>query len=180
LVSKVQTDELGNYLTTLPIGNNYAFNVNRKGYLFFSENYNLTNGKIDSIFLADIPLQPIENGAIIILKNIFFDTKMTALKPASITELNKVLQLMLDNPTLKILISGNTDNIGKPQDNFTLSNGRALSVINYLLASKQIEKNRLQYKGLGATKPVADNTTEQGRSINRRTELSVINIGTLK
>jgi outer membrane protein OmpA-like peptidoglycan-associated protein len=180
LVSKVQTDELGNYLTTLPIGNNYAFNVNRKGYLFYSENYDLTNGNIDSVFQADIPLQPIETGAIIILKNIFFDTKMTELKPASIAELNKVLQLMLDNPTLKILITGHTDNIGKPQDNFTLSNGRALSVINYLLASKQIEKNRLQYKGLGATKPVADNTTEQGRAINRRTELNVISIGILK
>lgn len=180
LVSKVQTDEQGNYLTTLPIGNNYAFNVNRKGYLFYSENYDLTTSKIDSVFQADIPLQPIEAGAIIVLKNIFFDTKMTALKPASIAELNKVLQLMLDNPTLKILITGHTDNIGKPQDNFTLSNGRALSVINYLLASKQIVKDRLQYKGLGATKPVADNTTEEGRAINRRTELSVISIGIVK
>jgi len=180
LLSKVQTDEQGNYLTTLPIGNNYAFNVNRQGYLFYSENYELTDSNLDSVFHVDIPLQPIETGAVIILKNIFFDTKMTELKPASITELNKVLQLMLDNPTLKILITGHTDNIGKAQDNYTLSNGRALAVINYLLASKKIEKNRLQFKGLGATKPIENNDTEQGRSINRRTELSVIGVDNLK
>ena len=180
IVSKVQTDEQGNYLTTLPIGNNYAFNVNRKGYLFYSENYDLTTGKIDSVFQADIPLQPIAAGANIILKNIFFDTKLTALKPASVAELNKVVRLLLDNPTLKILITGHTDNVGKPQDNITLSNGRALAVINYLLAGNQITKERLQYKGLGAAKPIADNSTEQGRAINRRTELSVISTGNLK
>jgi outer membrane protein OmpA-like peptidoglycan-associated protein/tetratricopeptide (TPR) repeat protein len=173
LISKVQTDEEGNYLTTLPVGKDYAFNVNRKGYLFFSENYNINNNS-DSVYTADIPLQPIEAGAAIILKNIFFDSKKTELKPASIVELDKVIQLMNDNPRLKILISGYTDNVGKPQDNLTLSNGRSLAVVNYLLASKQIARERLQFKGLGAAKPIADNTTEEGKALNRRTELSVI------
>lgn len=173
LISKVQTDEEGNYLTTLPVGKDYAFNVNRKGYLFFSENYNIS-ASMDSSFTADIPLQPIETGASIILKNIFFDTKKTELKPASIVELDKVIQLLNDNPKLKILITGFTDNVGKPQDNLALSNSRSLSVVNYLLASKQIARERLQYKGLGAAKPIADNNSEQGRALNRRTELSVI------
>ena len=174
LISKVQTDEDGNYLTTLPVGKDYAFNVNRKGYLFFSENYDLTDNKIDSVFTANIPLQPIEAGAAIVLKNIFFDTKKTELKPGSIVELNKVIQLMNDNPDLKIIITGHTDNIGKAADNLQLSNNRALAVINYLLASKQIGKDRLQSKGLGAAKPIADNATENGRALNRRTELSVM------
>ncbi|MEP7107666.1 MAG: OmpA family protein [Ferruginibacter sp.] len=178
LISKVQTDEEGNYLTTLPVGKEYAFNVTRKGYLFFSENYNLNDRTIDSVFTANIPLQPIEAGAAIVLKNIFFDSKKTELKPESIVELDKVIQLMSDNPRLKILISGHTDIVGKPEDNLLLSNGRALSVIRYLLASRQIAKDRLQSKGLGATKPIADNSTEQGRSLNRRTELSVISNGT--
>ncbi|MDB5279966.1 MAG: OmpA/MotB domain protein [Ferruginibacter sp.] len=173
LISKVQTDEDGNYLTTLPVGKDYAFNVNRKGYLFFSEHYNI-DASSDSVYTADIPLQPIETGASIILKNIFFDTKKTALKPASIVELDKVIQLMNDNPKLKIVITGFTDNVGKPQDNVVLSNGRALSVVNYLLASRQIARERLQFKGLGAAKPIADNSTEQGKALNRRTELSVI------
>jgi outer membrane protein OmpA-like peptidoglycan-associated protein/tetratricopeptide (TPR) repeat protein len=173
LISKVQTDEEGNYLTTLPVGKDYAFNVNRKGYLFFSENYNLNNNS-DSVYTADIPLQPIEAGAAVILKNIFFDSKKTELKPESIVELDKVIQLMNDNPKLKVLISGYTDNVGKPQDNLILSNGRSLAVVNYLLASKQIAKDRLQFKGFGSAKPIADNNTEQGKALNRRTELSVI------
>lgn len=174
LVSKVQTDEDGNYLTTLPIGKDYAFNVNRKGYLFFSENYDLRQHTIDSVFTADIPLQPIEPGASIVLKNIFFDSKKTDLKPESMAELNSVIKLMIENPNLKILISGHTDNVGKPQDNSMLSTNRALAVINYLLASRQIAKGRLQYKGFGETKPIADNTTEEGKAKNRRTEMSVI------
>ncbi len=173
LISKVQTDEDGNYLTTLPVGKDYAFNVNRKGYLFFSENYNINNNS-DSVYTADIPLQPIEAGAVVILKNIFFDSKKTDLKPESIVELDKVIQLMNDNPKLKILISGYTDNVGKPQNNLTLSNGRSLAVVNYLLASKQIARDRLQSKGSGEAKPIADNATDQGKALNRRTELRVI------
>ncbi|MFT3681624.1 MAG: OmpA family protein [Ferruginibacter sp.] len=174
LVSKLQTDEYGNYLTTLPVGKDYAFNVNRKGYLFFSENYDLSSNKIDSVFTADIPLQPIEPGAAIVLKNIFFDSKKAELKPESTLELDKVVQLLVDNPNLKILISGHTDNVGKPADNLQLSNARAAAVVKYLLASQKIAKERLQSKGLGETKPVAGNTTEENRAKNRRTELSVI------
>jgi len=174
LISRVQTDENGNYLTTLPVGKDYAFNVNRKKYLFFSENYNLNDQSIDSVFTANIPLQPIEAGAAIVLKNIFFDSKKTELKPESMVELNKVIQLLNDNPKLKILITGHTDNVGKAPENLLLSNGRAQSVINYILASRQVAKERLQSKGAGATKPIADNTTEQGKALNRRTELSVI------
>lgn len=174
LISRVQTDEDGNYLTTLPVGKEYAFNVNRKGYLFFSENYNLNDRSIDSVFTANIPLQPIEAGAVIVLKNIFFDSKKTELRPESMVELNKVIQLMNENPKLKILISGHTDNVGKPADNITLSNGRALAVINFLLASRQIIRERLQAKGVGEAQPIADNNTESGKALNRRTELSVI------
>lgn len=174
LVSRVQTDEEGRYLTTLPVGKEYAFNVNRKNYLFFSENYNLINPSIDSVFTADIPLQPIEAGAAIVLKNIFFDSRQTELKPESIVELDRVIQLMSDNPKLKILITGHTDNVGKPADNLVLSNARAAAVVNYLLASRQITRDRLQSKGMGPSKPLADNATEQGRALNRRTELSVI------
>jgi outer membrane protein OmpA-like peptidoglycan-associated protein/tetratricopeptide (TPR) repeat protein len=174
LMSKVQTDETGNFLTTLPVGNDYAFNVNRKGYLFYSENYNLNDRSIDSIFTANIPLQPIEAGAAIVLKNIFFDSKKTELSPESTVELNKLIQLLKDNQQLKILITGHTDNIGKAADNELLSNGRAESVIRYILATKLFSKDRLQSKGMGANQPIADNSTEKGRAANRRTEMTVI------
>ncbi|MGE5107782.1 MAG: OmpA family protein, partial [Sphingobacteriales bacterium] len=174
-ISKLQTDESGNYLITLPVGKDYAFNVNRKGYLFYSDNFSLSKNPVDSVYTKDIPLQPIELNANIVLKNIFFDTKKFDLKPESMVELDKVVQLMKDNPNIKILISGHTDNVGKPQDNLVLSNARAKSAINYLLY-KGIRIERLQWKGFGSTKPVADNKTEAGRAQNRRTELTVVGL----
>ena len=173
LISKLQTDEEGNYLVTLPVGKDYAFNVRRKGYLFYSENYNMRSISSDSTYTADIPLQPIEANAHIILKNVFFDSKETGLKPESITELDNVVRLMNENPNMKILISGYTDNVGKPADNLALSKGRAVAVVNYLL-QKGVNTARLSFKGLGEADPVADNATEQGRALNRRTELSVV------
>ncbi|MFM2359856.1 MAG: hypothetical protein RLY16_1849 [Bacteroidota bacterium] len=174
LVSRVATDEDGNYLTTLPVGHQYVFNVNRRGYLFFSSNYTLSNNNNDSFFTADIPLQPIEPGAAIVLKNVFFETNKTVLSAASQIELNSVIQLMNDNPQLKILLTGHTDNVGKASDNLLLSEGRAKAVIQYLLSSGTISKERLTAKGMGATKPISDNTTEEGKAKNRRTELTVI------
>lgn len=175
LISKLQTDEDGNYLVTLPVGKEYAFNVNRKGYLFYSENYHISEGSTDSTFEADIALQPIEANAHIILKNVFFDTKKAELKPESVTELDNVVKLMNENPNVKILISGYTDNVGKPADNLILSKGRAVAVVNYLLG-KGVKNERLNFKGNGETNPVADNKTEEGRALNRRTELSIVSV----
>ena len=173
VISNVQTDEEGNYLITLPVGKNYAFNVNRKGYLFFSESFMLQQKEDDNPYDISIGLTPIEVNASIVLKNIFFDTKKAVLKPESLIELDKVIQLLKENPTLKIEIDGHTDNVGKPADNLLLSNNRAKSVVTYLL-TKGIAANRLSSKGFGATKPVADNTKEEGRAQNRRTELKVL------
>ena len=173
VLSRVQTDETGNYLITLPVGKDYAFNVNRKGYLFFSENFSLSQKIPDSTYHIDIPLQPIEANAAIILKNIFFDVNKYDLKTESTSELDKVVMLLKDNPTLKIQISGHTDNVGKAADNLKLSNDRAQSVVKYIV-TKGIDIKRLTFKGFGATVPIATNDTEEGRARNRRTELSVI------
>lgn len=173
VMSKVQTDETGNYLVTLPVGMDYAFNVNRKGYLFFSENFSLREKAPDSTYHIDIPLQPIETNASIVLKNIFFDSKQFDLKPASTSELDKLFVLLRDNPGLKIQIGGHTDNVGKAEDNLVLSNNRAQAVVKYLVG-KGIDGQRLSFKGFGATQPVADNGTEEGRARNRRTEVKVV------
>jgi len=173
LSSKVQTDEQGNYFITLPVGKDYVFNVNRKGYLFYSDNFLLSQRSPDSTYEKNIPLQPIEVNASIVLKNIFFETNKFELDPKSQAELDKIVQLLNDNPTLKIEISGHTDNVGKPSDNLSLSNNRAKSVVGYLVG-KGIASSRLVAKGYGETKPVAGNTTEEGKAKNRRTELKVI------
>lgn len=172
-ISRVQTDEKGNYLITLPVGKDYAFNVNRKGYLFYSDNYSLRDKSPDSTYEKNIPLQPIEVNAAIVLKNIFFDFNRYDLKPESQVELDKVIQLMQENPTVKIQIEGYTDNVGNASDNMKLSGNRAKAVVNYLV-SKNISITRLTAKGFGATKPIADNAMEEGRAQNRRTELKVV------
>ena len=173
MVSQLQTDEHGNYLITLPIGKDYVFNVNRKNYLFYSDNFSLMNNSADTAFHLDIPLQPIEAGASIVLKNIFFDSKKWELKPESQTELNKVVQLLNDNPLLKIEITGHTDNVGNPADNLRLSVDRAKSVVKYLITNG-IAANRLMSKGFGEAKPIAPNSSEETRAQNRRTELKVV------
>ncbi len=173
VASKVQTDERGNYLITLPVGRDYAFNVNRKGYLFYSENFPLSQKTADSTYNIDIPLQPLEANATVILKNIFFDVSKFSLRPESQIELNRVVALMKENPTLNIQINGHTDNVGKPAENLKLSNDRAQAVVTYLI-SQGIAAKRLAYKGFGDAQPVDDNKTEAGRAQNRRTELKVV------
>lgn len=172
IISKLQTDEEGNYLVTLPVGKDYAFNVNRRGYLFYSDNFSLAKNNPDAEFTVNIPLQPIEKGATIVLKNIFFATGKFDLENESKTELDKLVTLLNDNPNLKIQIDGHTDNVGQEKDNLLLSTNRAKSVVGYLL-SKGINTQRLTYKGFGSTKPVAGNITEAEKALNRRTELSI-------
>lgn len=172
IISLVETDETGNYLITLPTGRDYAFNVNRKGYLFYSENFQLAQRAPDSTYIIDIELQPITKDASIVLKNIFYETGSKELSPDSEVELAKLVQLLKDNPALKIQINGHTDAVGKANDNLVLSNGRAQSVMDYLIRNG-IQSARLSFKGFGATQPIADNNSEEGRAKNRRTEVKV-------
>ncbi len=173
ILSKVQTDETGNYLITLPVGKDYAFNVNRRGYLFFSENFPMSQKIADSTYHIDIPLKPIKANATIVLNNIFFDVNSFEIRPESTVELDQIVALMKDNPSLRIQINGHTDNVGKPQDNLLLSRNRSKAVVNYLI-SKGIEANRLASQGYGETQPLADNNTAEGRAKNRRTEMKVL------
>ncbi len=170
---KVQTNENGEYLITLPLGKDYAFNVNRKGYLFFSESFPFSQKVADSTYTIDIALQPIQTNASVVLKNIFFDVNQFQLQPASVTELNRVVSLLNDNPEISVMISGHTDNTGNADENLKLSENRAKAVVDYLIDHK-IDAARLKYKGFGASMPIGDNHTEKGRAANRRTEMTVL------
>ncbi|RYY91048.1 MAG: flagellar motor protein MotB, partial [Chitinophagaceae bacterium] len=171
--SRLQTDETGQYLVTLPIGKDYVLNVNRKGYLFYSDQFLLREKASDSTYRKDIPLQPIEVNASVVLRNIFFDVKQYELRPESRVELDRLVQFLRDNPTVRIQIEGHTDNVGKPADNQKLSELRARAVMQYL-NQKAIKNERVTAKGFGETQPVAPNTTEGGRAQNRRTEVKIV------
>ena len=169
---RIQTDELGKYYIPLPSGKDYTFTVNRKGYLFYSELYELSKKQSDSTYQKDIRLQPVELNTITAFKNIQFQTNSYQLLPVSLIELDKLLQVLNDNPAVKIQINGHTDNTGKESDNLTLSTRRAKSVVDYLVG-KGIDIKRLSFKGYGSSKPLADNVSEEGRSKNRRTEFEI-------
>jgi len=172
VLSDVQTDETGFYFITLPVGKNYTFTVNRKGYLFYSDVFNLADKPSDSTYEKNILLQPVELNAIVRMKNIQFPNNSFQLEPVSMIELNKLIQLMNDNPSLKIQINGYTDNVGNDADNLKLSENRAKAVVDFLV-TKGIDAKRMTWKGFGETQPIADNSTEEGRALNRRTEFKI-------
>ena len=107
-----------------------------------------------------------------VFNNILFKNNSYELPSAAFIELDKLLQVLNENPTIKLEISGHTDNIGKQEDNLLLSTNRAKEIVSYL-NSKGVDSKRLSYKGYGASKPIADNNTDAGRSMNRRTEFTV-------
>lgn len=162
----------GSYLVTLPYGHDYALNMLRKGYLFYSEHFSLTNLNATNTFNKDVALAPIGKGEKMVLSNVFFATGSHDLMKESETELNKLVQFLQNNPTLKLEIQGHTDNVGKDADNLELSNQRAKAVVDFLVQAG-IDKTRLTSKGYGATQPIAPNDTEEGRAQNRRTEFHI-------
>ena len=105
--------------------------------------------------------------------NIFYDFDKSTLRPESISELDRMVLLMSQNPTIKIELSSHTDNVGSNEYNITLSQARAQSVVDYLI-SKGISKDRLVAKGYGKSIPIATNDTEEGRQLNRRTEFKIL------
>lgn len=164
----------GEYKIVLPTGANYGFRAEAKGYYPASDNLDLANLSTYSEITKDLYLSPIEVGQTIRLNNIFFETAKSDLKPESYPELDRAVQFLNDNASLKIAISGHTDNVGNNSANATLSTARAKSVMDYL-ASKGIAASRMTSKGFGETKPVATNDTDEGRQLNRRVEFTIVN-----
>jgi outer membrane protein OmpA-like peptidoglycan-associated protein len=163
----------GEFLVSLPSGRDYALNVSREGYLFYSDNFTLSQESATAPKQLEVPLKRIEEGSSVVLNNVFFDVDQYKLKPQSKVELDKLIEFLKLNPELRIEISGHTDNVGTDEANKVLSQNRAQSVVDYLLENG-ISKDRLSAKGFGESKPIASNDNEEGRAKNRRTEFEVI------
>lgn len=99
-----------------------------------------------------------------------FESGSSIIKPESYELLNKILESSIVAENLKIGVYGHTDNLGSASANEKLSTERAVSVKNYLI-SKGIKEVRLEAKGFGSEKPVADNKTADGRAKNRRVQI---------
>jgi outer membrane protein OmpA-like peptidoglycan-associated protein len=164
----------GEFLLCLPLGKNYGLTIEKTGYLFCSRNFNLEHSysKAKPLDLS-IGLDPIEPGKVTRLDNIFFETDSFSLKSESKPQLNEMFTFLTSNPGWIVEIGGHTDNKGSESYNIQLSEKRAAAVVHYLI-ERGIPYKRLRSKGYGFSKPVADNSTEEGRGANRRTEFKIV------
>jgi len=162
----------GKFLVSLPAGKNYGIAVKKEGYLFHSENFDIPAAAGYQEYVKEIGLKNIAVGTKIVLRNIFFDFDKSTLRPESTYELERLVQLLKDVPTMAIEIGGHTDSKGSDEYNMKLSASRAQSVMDYV-ATHGIDKSRLSSKGYGETKPMGTNDTEDGRQMNRRTEFEI-------
>jgi OmpA-OmpF porin, OOP family len=174
MVAMVESDAVtGDYMMVLTEGAGYALYVNKEGYLFESLSFDYAQRDNFEPILLDIHLQPIDKGVSVTLNNLFFDTDKYEIKESSYTELNKVVRFLMENPSLRIEISGHTDDVGSKAYNQQLSEKRASSVRDYLI-SKGIPTSRLLSKGYGDSRPKTPNTNEANRQMNRRIEFRVL------
>lgn len=172
--SLVDSDSIsGKYLMVLTQGAEYALYVNRKGYLFQSLNFNYSEVKNFDPITLDIDMEQAREGTTAVLENIFFDIDKYDLKEKSITELEKIIRFLNENPDMKVEISGHTDDSGLSAYNKQLSQRRAQSVYNYLIAHG-INSKRLTTTGYGSDRPIADNATDAGKQKNRRIEFKIM------
>lgn len=166
--------EKGEFLMSLPIGKEYAFNVSTEGYLFYSDHFKLKeSADIIDPYILEIKMKKIKIGGSVVLRNIFFNTGSFELLSASKVELQKLIDFLNLNKSLIIEISGHTDNVGTADLNQKLSEARAKEVYKYLV-NNEIDQNRMKYNGYGFVQPISSNETPEGRALNRRTEFRII------
>ncbi len=163
----------GKFLVSLPAGKNYGINIKKEGHLFYSENFNIPLSAAYKEIDKHIPLQKINIGNKIALKNIFYDYGKATLRPESISELNQLVKLLNVNPEIVIEISSFTDSKSSDEFNLKLSLARSQAVVDFLFASG-ISRDQVVAKGYGKANPIASNETEEGRQLNRRTEMKVL------
>lgn len=160
------------YTQGLNAGDSLIMEFKSKGYL--SETINVGFGELerDSSELL-ITLQPLELGNVILLKNVLFKQGSDTFLENSERSLDLVVEMMNDNPDVKILLKGHTDNVGNKVLNIQLSQIRVNTVKAYLV-DQGIDEKRISGVGYGGSKPITDNRTEETRKPNRRVEFEVV------
>ncbi len=176
IIYRALTTDDGQFLVCLPSGFAYGLNVSAEGYLFYSENFPFEDEYTEfRPLVKDIYLNLIRPGEKLVLYNVLFNINSSELLKNSMPELGKLVRLLTENKGLKVEIGGHTDDTGSDELNQALSEKRALAVVRYL-TERGIDPSRLSYKGYGKSQPVDDNTTSEGRRLNRRTEVKIVDI----
>jgi len=177
VIGEAQSDPItGNFFIVLPLGRMYGYHVDKIDYFPISGNIDLRASntaveKIDTIKMVTFR-QMADNGIALPINNLFFNFAEKTLLPYSIPELKRVGEIIKKN-NLVVEIAGHTDNIGDSSFNMQLSIGRANSVKTFLIEQGTHEED-LKIIGYGQEKPVTENSTEQGRAMNRRVEIKIL------
>ena len=160
----------GKYSVHLREGDEYTVEVNNvEGYEFTKQT--LVTGKET----VNIPVERIKKGAFLDIPNIFFAFNSFELSPESYKELNNLAEWMKTNKKVMVRIEAHTDDVGSADFNLNLSDKRAKEIVKYL-GKKGIAGTRMQAKGYGMSKPIAEGESEEARALNRRVELNVLTI----
>jgi outer membrane protein OmpA-like peptidoglycan-associated protein len=169
-----RTDARGKFTLSLPAGNTYMIKVKtlndttKYSQISIPE---LQPGQFFSTpFTVNIKFEP---ARVFTLNNVHFDIGKPTLRPDSFKELNEIADYMNYQENERFEIGGHTDNVGNEPDNLKLSQQRANAVRDYLI-KKGINPGRLVAKGYGSSRPVDDNSTDEGRQKNRRTEITIL------
>ncbi len=169
----MSNSQTGEAKLVLPLASEYYITVMAKGYL--NNTQRLVLPDVDSLINRRLVflMKPIQVGQQFVLSNIYFPAGRAEFMPKSYAALERLLNFMRLNPDVKILVSGHTNNIGDYQKLMELSRRRAEAVKNYLI-SHGISADRIQTVGYGPNRPIADNSTLEGRRKNQRVEVKII------
>lgn len=164
--------ENGYYEIVLPISQVYSFFAEKPGFYSVQDRLDLREVKAYAEIERDLYLTPIEKGQLVKMNNVLFYQSKAQLIPTSYPELDKLARMMQENPGITIQLEGHTDNVGDRFKNLRLSQDRVAAVRDYLVA-KGIDPQRITGEGYGGSKPIADNSRELTRRLNRRVEFVI-------
>lgn len=173
IAATTMTGPDGRFKANLPQPKIYGVEINATGYLYFLDIVDLSGYDPDVPAEKDFFLQRLEVGTKVVLENIYFETGKSVLTVDSYEALDQVVRFLENNETVRLEISGHTDNTGSLRINTNLSEARAKAVVDYVVG-RGIEEARLEFKGYADSQPVADNSTPEGREKNRRVEFKVL------
>ncbi len=173
ITSTISDVQYGNFDMLMPAYGLVSIKVLAKGYLFYGEDLSMDTVISKAQIKRNIRLEPIQIGSSLILERIYFNSGRWNILPPSRAELARLVDFLNLNPSVRIEISGHTDNTGNRAQKVKLSEYRANAVREYLV-DQGIESSRLRSIGEGLKRPIATNSTSEGRRKNRRVEFKVI------
>ncbi|MCF8331184.1 MAG: OmpA family protein [Bacteroidales bacterium] len=168
-------DETGDYVAAMPFKSDYVMTVKSKKHVYQSRYISSKKPTYMNPANVDIELEPFKVGKSYKLNDIYFDTDSDSLTKESKVVLRDFVDYLKNNSNISIAVHGYTDNVGEPDYNLKLSKNRAKAVYDQLI-KMGVSASRLKYEGFGEADPVADNSTEEGRAKNRRTEFKIIGL----